>query len=57
MEVGVGRAVVERLVGDEVLERDAWWLEVKHAPSRATIDCRRPSARAPATPRCGCPER
>jgi hypothetical protein len=33
MEVGVGRAVVERLVGDEVLERDAWWLEVKHAPS------------------------
>jgi hypothetical protein len=29
MEVGVGRAVVERLVGDEVLERDAWWLEVK----------------------------
>ena len=33
VEVGVGRAVVDRLVGDEVLDRDAWWLEVKHAPS------------------------
>jgi len=30
VEVGVGRTVVERLVGDEVLERDAWWLQVEN---------------------------
>jgi hypothetical protein len=33
VQVGVGRAVVERLVGDEVLDRDAWWLELNHAPN------------------------